>query len=117
LWLTVPVAGQRLLLIVADGERKSLVRASHEPPSERGQLYPRDPNSTNSRTRLSALLLSDGSWCQCANGISWWLSMNRNRLIAWKAQGFAGQYCELDPRRSPESPLRFINLTDRSQSG
>jgi hypothetical protein len=38
---------------------------------ERGQLCPRDPTSTNSRTRLSALLLCAGSWPRCAILESW----------------------------------------------
>jgi thiol-disulfide isomerase/thioredoxin len=42
---------------------------------ERGQLCPRDPNSTDSRTRLSALLLSDGPRLRCAVSKSWLFPM------------------------------------------
>jgi thiol-disulfide isomerase/thioredoxin len=46
-------------------------------PSERGQLCPRDSNSTGLRTRLSALLLADDPRLRCAVSKSWLLSVNR----------------------------------------
>jgi hypothetical protein len=57
---------------------------------ERGQLCPRDPSSTDSRTRLSALLPMAGSWPRCAISESWKLTMNR--------PSERGQRCPRDPR-------------------
>jgi hypothetical protein len=70
------------LLLGPGGDRSDAIGTasplSMNRPSERGQLCPRDPTSTDSRTRLSALLPMAGSWPRCAISNSWKLSMNHS---------------------------------------
>ena len=81
-------------------------------PSERGQICAREFNLHDSRTWLSALLRSDGSWSRCAILKSRRLSMNRKMpLLISNGLGISGSWPRFASVR-----WRFSLPTNRSTS-